>query len=951
MSEDKRRCGEDSYDNASPKNMKKILSVLCIMGMLISAVAGTVTVFAEEGEESAMEEESILALPDVKWGEDYKYGLAANKKTPSLVVALEGDLPEGIAYDEEEECLAGKAGPESAGKTYIFHLQTKDEEGRLVTDDVYSLAVPYREITTVIITGGKATANARRETAESVRVRAVSDLGLIEIEDDQAKASWRQDDGKSGLAAFDVFKKGESYMQDISVNIPEGYVLRHDVTVTLNNVSLRPFLSKNDTAVTVHYYCYKLGSKAVEHTVSFSLNPPKLNTIDDKVKITATVPKQTVLHGNYAVTPIEPASTSYKFSGWFLDKEGEELFDFDETQIVDDVKLYAAWIEAISSVDISMDEVYAADTAALPAMECDEIAVVEALSWHETEEAETPYTGKLELGRTYYLKGNVKPAEGKAVFVDEDFSVKVNGTDAAVSVNEKGGYDFLVPIVVIEAPHQHTMEKVDATPATCEKSGYVAHYHCTSCGGRFLDEEGNEPIEEGKGETPALGHNWGEWGMSRTPTCDAEGAETRYCRNDPSHSETRPVDPVGHEFGEWITSKQATCETAGEEIRLCVHDSSHRETRTVPATGHNYGEWTVTKAAACTEEGIETRTCANNASHQETRSVAKSDHKWGEWETVQNPTEKQEGSMKRKCSVCGTEESQVIPALKHTHALEKKAAVAATCEKAGNIEYYYCSGCNKNFSDEKAEKEITSVYLPALGHSWQDWRIVQSSTAESEGLRERTCLRCGQKQSEKIAKIDTPVLKTYEIDQGKDLAWTKDSKDALHLTSSAPGGRFVGIYVDGKVVNVLDYKNNRPTNVDGPTDIEIKTEYLEKLDPGAHSMELRYITGSATATLTIKAAPVKETPAPTPAPSSEPTQTPTPTSTPTPVTHEKEKRSVSGLILPILLLLLILGGAVAVIADKNGLIDLPIPFPWKKPAEGKHSEKERDYPDNNDYDE
>ncbi|MBQ5548768.1 MAG: InlB B-repeat-containing protein, partial [Prevotella sp.] len=43
----------------------------------------------------------------------------------------------------------------------------------------------------------------------------------------------------------------------------------------------------------------------------------------------------------------------------------------------------------------------------------------------------------------------------------------------------------------------------------------------------------------------------------------------------------------------------------------------------------------------------------------------------------------------------------------HTHSLQYVAAVAATCTNAGHSAYYYCSGCNKYFSDSNAQNEIT----------------------------------------------------------------------------------------------------------------------------------------------------------------------------------------------------------------------------------------------------
>ena len=52
-----------------------------------------------------------------------------------------------------------------------------------------------------------------------------------------------------------------------------------------------------------------------------------------------------------------------------------------------------------------------------------------------------------------------------------------------------------------------------------------------------------------------------------------------------------PADPCanGHDFGEWTVTKEATCGAAGEETRVCKNNAEHKETKAIPATGeHTY---------------------------------------------------------------------------------------------------------------------------------------------------------------------------------------------------------------------------------------------------------------------------------------------------------------------------------------------------------------------------
>ncbi len=118
---------------------------------------------------------------------------------------------------------------------------------------------------------------------------------------------------------------------------------------------------------------------------------------------------------------------------------------------------------------------------------------------------------------------------------------------------------------------------------------------------------------------------------------------------------------------------------------------------------HNFGAWTVTKAATCTESGISTR----------------------------------------KCSVCGTEETMIVPSLGHS--MTATAGKAATCTEAGNSAYWSCSRCHKYFSDAAGKTEIAkdSWVIAALGHD-VGTRGAVAATCYISGHEEDTyCKRCG----------------------------------------------------------------------------------------------------------------------------------------------------------------------------------------------------------------
>ncbi|MDD6439170.1 MAG: Ig-like domain-containing protein [Lachnospiraceae bacterium] len=104
-----------------------------------------------------------------------------------------------------------------------------------------------------------------------------------------------------------------------------------------------------------------------------------------------------------------------------------------------------------------------------------------------------------------------------------------------------------------------------------------------------------------------------------------------------------------------------------------------------------------------------------------------------------------EAGEKTEICDCGEERTTSIQALGHVE--EKIPAVAATCTKTGLTEGTKCSRCGVILRAQQS--------TPVLGHSYGAWVQVKAPTALEEGYRERTCTRCGAKDSgrQMIAKL------------------------------------------------------------------------------------------------------------------------------------------------------------------------------------------------------
>lgn len=90
-------------------------------------------------------------------------------------------------------------------------------------------------------------------------------------------------------------------------------------------------------------------------------------------------------------------------------------------------------------------------------------------------------------------------------------------------------------------------------------------------------------------------------------------------------------------------------------------------------------------------------------------------HNYGNWVTTQEATCYAPGTRVRTCYICGTSESDTIPAA-HSINPTPVEAVPATCTEDGTLAYYVCDGCGTKFSDPEGANELASIVDPCTGH-------------------------------------------------------------------------------------------------------------------------------------------------------------------------------------------------------------------------------------------
>ena len=377
----------------------------------------------------------------------------------------------------------------------------------------------------------------------------------------------------------------------------------------------------------------------------------------------------------------------------------------------------------------------------------------------------------------------------------------------------------------------HTETEVrDAKPATCAQEGYTGDAYCKSCGekiatGTTIPKTQNHAWDNGtvttaatctvagvrtftcsvcnatKTETiPANGHQWEDATCTAPKTCSVCSATDG--------------NALGHNFGEWSVTKAATCTEKGEKIRTCQREgcdaketeeiaaSGHQwedATCTAPKTcsvckitegeakGHTWNNGTVTTAATCTATGEKTFTCSVcNATRTET--IQASGHQW----TAATCT------APKTCSVCSATDGN---ALGHTFG-EWSVTTAATCtEKGEKTRTCQREGCNAKETEEIAASghqwNAATCTAPktcsvcsttdgnALGHTFGDWSVTKAAGYVTQGKETHTCSVCNAAETEAIPSI---------LQQLKDLKITA-TKDGYTMT--LPTGKKVLVLLAG----------------------------------------------------------------------------------------------------------------------------------------------------------
>lgn len=220
--------------------------------------------------------------------------------------------------------------------------------------------------------------------------------------------------------------------------------------------------------------------------------------------------------------------------------------------------------------------------------------------------------------------------------------------------------------------------------ANCLYAGAVAHTHCPQCGLNWINGEVTDNVS-----LPLTDHDY-VLHEAKASTCVEAGYETHY--------------------------QCSVCGACFDMDKKLLEGKPE-----LPLAAHTTGEWQ-----------------SNVAEHWKVCSVCeqiveKHEHIPGPEATNTTP---------QTCTECGY---VLVSALGHTHTMTHTEAKTATCTEGGNVEYWYCSGCEKYFADEAGAREIdvATIHSEPLGHTMNEKVEAKEATCTEGGnLAYYFCATC-----------------------------------------------------------------------------------------------------------------------------------------------------------------------------------------------------------------
>lgn len=288
----------------------------------------------------------------------------------------------------------------------------------------------------------------------------------------------------------------------------------------------------------------------------------------------------------------------------------------------------------------------------------------------------------------------------------------------------------------------HKPEIRNKKEATCSSTGYTGDTYCSVC---------NKKLSSG--ETIAKKeHTWVKQDNVIPATCEKGGMEVEKCSVCGETKETQISDPLGHDYGEWKVTKEPTCTKYGTKKRICKRCNEY-EIDVIDPTGHQHTKIIDQKKATCEEKGYSGDLYCEDCRLiiQLGHDIAATGHTWDDGEITKEPTQTATGIKTYTCKTCHKTRTETIPMLKGHHWDDGTVIKEPTCTESGE-KIYHCT-------DEDCNESYTET-IKATGHTYGAWITTQSATVFNPEQQKRTCSKCGKEEYRTNGNNLTPTIRT-----------------------------------------------------------------------------------------------------------------------------------------------------------------------------------------------
>ena len=160
------------------------------------------------------------------------------------------------------------------------------------------------------------------------------------------------------------------------------------------------------------------------------------------------------------------------------------------------------------------------------------------------------------------------------------------------------------------------------------------------------------------------------------------------------------------------------------------------------------------------------------------------------------------------------EETSSKPDEVHKHSYVKKV-VKPTCTKDGYTKYT-CE-CGKSYKDKETEK---------LGHDYTEWKTTKKATTKSEGVKTRTCERCGITKNKNIPKKESSANVSSKIEVSTRFGITKYKFKKISVDDKRTWGEAPTITIGDDDSLHVTYYNKKGEKVQFTVQQPVKTDII-----------------------------------------------------------------------------------------------------------------------------